>query len=364
MSVPSRSSATRRILRPLTAAWPGSRWSGRTGSRQRRAEPRCAGRVAGPLDDGDARRAGQVRLEADGPAGEGLRGGRPERRALLVADLQQRHTAGCHPLGEDGEQAPDHVEPVRAPVERVARLEGRGNRQAGHDGRRDVGQVRADHVELVRHDQQARRPSRGRKQVGRDDRNPVPHRLRDRVLAGEIGRAVGRVGADDLHLAEHPPAAERHREGHGDGAAPGPDVGDGERRGARRARRAGQALGDRAEGEVHEHLRLGARDQGAGVDREGHPVELLEAANVGHRLAGRTPLHGVAQAPGRLGADRTLGVGEDRGPLHAQRVGQEQLGVEAGALRAARTQALDRGREKLADRRHRGVPQARAPARA
>ncbi len=93
-------------------------------------------------------------------------------------------------------------------------------------------------------------------------------------------------------------------------------------------------------------------------------MELLEAADVGDRLAGRAPVHGIVKACGRLGANRTLGMGEDRGSLDAERVGQEQLGVQAGALRAARAQAVDRGREMLADRRHRGVPRARAPARA
>jgi hypothetical protein len=208
------------------------------------------------------------------------------------------------------------------------------------------------------------RPAGGRQQVRGRDRHAVPHRLGDRVLAGEVGRVAGCVGGDDLHLAEHRAPPEGNRQGHRDGAAPGPDVGHGERRRAGRARRASQSLGDRAEREVDEDLRLGARDQGPGVHGECRAVELLEAADVGHGLPRGTPVDEGEEASRRLRPHGTLGMGEDGGSLDAERVGQEQLRVQARALRAARAEAVDRGRQVLADRRHRGVPRARAHARA
>ena len=64
-------------------------------------------------------------------------------------------------------------------------------------------------------------------------------------------------------------------------------------------------------GQLDDPLRLGSRDQGAGVRGEREPVELLEAADVGDRLALLAPGE-VRLVGGRRGlADRRLGVGDD-----------------------------------------------------
>jgi hypothetical protein len=176
-----------------------------------------------------------------------------------------------------------------------------------------------------------------------------------RVLAGQLRGLVGHVRGHDLDLAQHPPAPKSHGEGNRDRSAPGPHVGDGEGWCARRSRRPAQAIGDLREGEAHEQLGLGSRDQRPGIHGEGDPVELLEAAEIRDRLACRAAADVIVEPRRGLRADACLRVGEQGGPLDVQRVRQQQLSVQAGALRPARAETLDRPGEELADRRHRGV---------
>ena len=72
------------------------------------------------------------------------------------------------------------------------------------------------------------------------------------------------------------------------------------------------------------------------IDLEGEPVELLEPAQVGDRLAGRAALDVRAVAAGRVGADRRLGMGEDDRSPDTDRVAEQQLGVEPRRLGAGR----------------------------
>ena len=89
-------------------------------------------------------------------------------------------------------------------------------------------------------------------------------------------------------------------------------------------------VGDRG---VDEQLGLRARDQRACVDRQRDPVELLHAAQVGDRLAELAPRD--EREVGRLGIDpdRGVAVGDDRGPVDADRERQQQLGSRAAACR-------------------------------
>ena len=84
--------------------------------------------------------------------------------------------------------------------------------------------------------------------------------------------------------------------GEGDGVRPAtrPDIGDAKGRRAERSGIRDQSRRDRSLGELHEELRLRTRDEGAPIDAECEAIELLDAAEVGDRLAGRPALeHGV-----------------------------------------------------------------------
>ena len=113
---------------------------------------------------------------------------------------------------------------------------------------------------------------------------------------------------------------------------PVPDVDDLEVAAPGRPRARGQASHDLVPRQVDEALRLGPRDQCARIDLEGEPVELLDPAQVGDRLAGRPPLEIGAIPPGGIGPDRRLGMRDHGRPARPDRLAQQQLGVEARRL--------------------------------
>ena len=59
-------------------------------------------------------------------------------------------------------------------------------------------------------------------------------------------------------------------------------------------------------------------------------MELLEAANVGDRLAGEPPDEAGLIGRGRVGADRCFGMSDQGGSVDPQDVAQEQFAVERG----------------------------------
>ena len=142
-----------------------------------------------------------------------------------------------------------------------------------------------------------------------------------------------------------------------DGAGAGSDVGDADRWRPDRARRSAKHVSQLGEGEIHQLLRLRARHQRPGVHGKGDAVELLDAADVGHRLANRAPFERRCVARGRAVTRETLGMCQQPGPIGAERIRQEQLRVQPGAGRAGRTEAVDARSEKPADRRGRPARQ-------
>ena len=110
--------------------------------------------------------------------------------------------------------------------------------------------------------------------------------MADRVLAGQVERIGGDVDGEDLDRlagARRPQSATASATATAPLPVPTSTIRSGTAAG--RARRA-QPAHDLGLGELDEPLRLGPRDERPRVDAEGQPVELLEAADVGDRLAG------------------------------------------------------------------------------
>ena len=102
-----------------------------------------------------------------------------------------------------------------------------------------------------------------------------------------------------------------------------------------------------------EALRLGARDERPAVGREGQPEELLDAPDVGHRLARATAGETASSNARRCAVpDGQLRMGKDGRPVGPDRVGQEHLRVEPRRLRTGLAQARDRARQQIPDGRH------------
>ena len=116
--------------------------------------------------------------------------------------------------------------------------------------------------------------------------------------------------------------------------------------GAARRGEAAHRLGDDG---LDEPLRLGPRDQRPSVDREGDPVELLDPADVGDRLAGQPPRQRVLEPCRRLRPDRRVGMGEDRRPVDADRERRAAARRRAGPSRS-RSAAAARRRSRAAPR--------------
>ena len=82
-------------------------------------------------------------------------------------------------------------------------------------------------------------------------------------------------------------------------------------------------------------------------------VELLDAADVGDRLAQFPPVDQGQVLRLRVGPDRRVAVRDDRRPVDADRVREQQLGIQPRRLGAGRAQALDAGLHQRAGRGHR-----------
>ena len=330
----------------------------RSRGRRRRASRRCRGRsgAMGRMGSGvvmvghvlmmpDRRRERWRRLEVSRPTTRATRGrparststahaparqrrrprarrsprpGRPRSRAARRRPCDQR-------LGQPVDQPLDDREPVGAAVERERRLERRRARQLGHRVAPDVRQVGQDEVE--------RRRRARRQQVRLDERGPGPRRharprsrgpaRAHRARCRSPGSRPPRARAAPQRA---PPARPRSR--HSPSRRP--------RSGAaapRRPRAAPQPPHDLGLGELDEPLGLGPRDQRPRVDLERQAVELLEAAQVGDRLAGRPSLEVRPVAARGIGPDRRLGMGEHDRPPDTDRMPEQQLGVQPRRLR-------------------------------
>ena len=96
----------------------------------------------------------------------------------------------------------------------------------------------------------------------------------------------------------------------------------------------------------------GPRDQHARVDARARSCRKpLRAEDVGDRLALRAAAPRSSwNARACVGLEPAAGVGDQRGAVHAHRVGEQQLGVEPRRLAAGRGQRDERGVERVADR--------------
>jgi hypothetical protein len=92
------------------------------------------------------------------------------------------------------------------------------------------------------------------------------------------------------------------RQGRGDGAAAGAEIGDAQRR----ARR--QLL----ERDLDQQLGLRTRDQGGGRHAQLQAPERLSTADIGDGLAAQATAEECVEALARLGCDRLLGPGDQR----------------------------------------------------
>src|SRR5207244_7091599 len=182
------------------------------------------------------------------------------------------------------------------------------------------------------HDVERRRDDR-RQEVGLDEPDAIRDRVAHRVLAGQVERIRRIVGAQDLDLAEGAATPQRYSEADRNRGAAGADVRDPDGWRAPRPRRRGEPLEDLRFGELDEALGLRARDERAGVSREREAVKLLEAADVGDGLTGRPPDERLLVTRRRAVAHDRLGMGDYDRSVGADRVGEEQLGVEPRALR-------------------------------
>ena len=149
--------------------------------------------------------------------------------------------------------------------------------------------------------------------------------------------------------------AQDDGERHGDRPAPRPDVGDPDRRRAGIPWLRGQPADDLGRCDLDEALGFRSRDQGPLVDGKGKPVELLDPADVGHRLARGPPVDGCPEPGALVGAEHRLRVGEDRRPVDAQDVAEEQLGVQPRRRRPRGEQPVRPGAQDLLDRQGAGL---------
>ena len=125
-----------------------------------------------------------------------------------------------------------------------------------------------------------------------------------------------------------------------DRAAPRPDVDDPEVRLPGGRALEAEPAHDLVLRELDEALRLGPRDQRPRVDLEGEPVELLEPADVGDRLAGRAPLEIGPIAPRGVGPDRRLGMRDDGRPAGPDRLARAAARHRAAASRTRPRQPI------------------------
>ncbi len=254
-----------------------------------------------------------------------------DRRALVRADLEE----GLAVVGESPrqlvEEAPDDRQSVGAAVEREPRFERRAD---GPPGERV--ELRGPHIRKVRNDEVIGiRPRGRRQQVGRFERDPVSDPMDYGVLARQIESVHRDVDRGDLDVGRrHPPCAQGDRQRNDDRAAAGPDVDDAKRAGSvDPAGQAGHDLGDRP---VDEQLGLWPRDERSRVHRQRDPVEFLDAAQVGHRLAQFPPIDQGQVLRFRVDPDRRVGVGDDGRPVDADREREQELGIQTRRVGSCR----------------------------
>jgi len=140
------------------------------------------------------------------------------------------------------------------------------------------------------------------------------------------------------------------REGDSDRAATRPHISDAkDPRPVDAGRQRGHHRRDRR---IHEQLGLRARDQRASVDGQRDPVEFLDAPQVRDRLTCLAPRDQRLVRRSRVGADRCLTVGDDRGPVDTDRVREQQLGIESRGVGSGSSKALGAGLDERAGRGH------------
>jgi hypothetical protein len=81
-------------------------------------------------------------------------------------------------------------------------------------------------------------------------------------------------------------------------------------------------------------------------------VEFLDSTDVGDGLTAFAADKRLLEVGRRIDPDLDLGVRDDRRPVDVDGVPEQQLGVEAGRLRARGTEALDALTQELVDGRH------------
>ena len=268
-----------------------------------------------------------------------------DRLALVGADLEQGHAALGQGLRQSLEQPADDLEPVRPAVEGDDRLERRGDRQPGDGVAADVRQVRDDDVVRIDDDR--------RQEVRLEEREAVGDRVTDRVLAGEVQRLGRDVDGDGRHLAGR---RRRRRSATSSAMAIAPLPvptstirigGEPTGRAAAASRRITSASASSTSRSVSGRGMSARR-----VDREGQAVELLDPPDVRDGLAGRAPVEGRPVGRLGVGADRRVGVREDRGPVDPDGMPEQELGVEARRLRTGGGEPLDPVAQQRPDRGH------------
>ena len=103
-------------------------------------------------------------------------------------------------------------------------------------------------------------------------------------------------------------------------------------------------------------LGLRARDEHARVDRQLDRPEALAADEVGDRLALAPARREVHERARLVGVEPALGIGDQRGPVHAEDVREQQLGVEPRRVAARGGERDQGGVERVADARAREQP--------
>ncbi len=215
--------------------------------------------------------------------------------------------------------------PSGPPSRAMIGLERGGDGQAGNRVAPDVRQVREDDVD------RAAVVGRRRQQVGLDERDDVGDGVTDGILAGEPERGGRGVRRQERHVRREvdlpPPQLDGERDD--DRSAAGPHVGDANRSGVAATSGRAEPGHDRTSARLDDAFRLRPRNERAAVRRERQPEELLDPADVGHRLPRRPPGEGFLEPPRGLVPDRQLRVGEQDRPFGPDGVSEQDLGVES-----------------------------------
>ena len=330
-------------------------WAGWVRASRCRAQDDDAGRPVPALAAGVRAPAGGPRDPQLSPRATRATRGRPARSVSTVQVQPGRRSATQSTIacpwsapissratpppasatGNRSSEPADDRQSVRPAVEGEARLEGGRPRQVGHRVVADVGQVGEHEVEAL-----AGRPVR--QQVGdreaRSGRRPRGRRrsrARDRARPGRCRRRGSRP--------PRAPASLRSPTASATAIAPLPVPTSTIRSGAAVVSSRVRAPSRRmvsACGELDQALRLRSRDQRSRIRLEREPVELLEPAQVGDRLAGGAALEIGPVAAGGVRADRCVVVGDHGRPAHADRVPEQQLGIEPWRLGSGGGQPL------------------------